>query len=105
MAQSINSTHPVRISMTLTTDQHEALKRAAARDGISVRELVRQIMDDHMRQERARLRINPQLARGLEQVAEATGRSEGDLIAGYILAGTTHQLMKLGILPTVPQED
>lgn len=105
MARSINSTHPVQVTVTLTTHQAKTLKAKAARDGISMRELLRQIMDDHGRQQRVRMRFTPDLTALLDQIAQATGDSPDALTAQYTMAGAVHHATRLGLLPypTTPE--
>lgn len=99
MAQSINRTHPVQVTLTLTTTQAKTLRAKAKREGISVREFLRQIIDDHGRQQRIRMRFTPDLVALLGQIAQATGDSTEALVAQYAMAGAVHHATRLGLIP------
>lgn len=100
MAESINNTFPVQTSIRLTEGQNEQLKADAARRGISVRALVRFLVDTHLNATRLLYGITPEMRHDLAVVAEHLETTPEERAARYIAAGIAIDCTKYAIDPT-----
>lgn len=87
MAQSINNTYPVQISVRLTQKQNAKLKAVAASQNISVRAVIRTLIDNHIRGHRLLMSFTPEVMHDLEAIAKASGTTPEYRAAVYVSAG------------------